>query len=108
MPTRTTIKVLEIKWKVSLLDADAFHRRFKEHAQGFALTDTKEIVLLDDDDLTLGVVIHELVHAYFDGVCTSSACLDLDQQEEVFAELFETHGITLIRQARRLYKELRA
>lgn len=104
---KITIKVLERKWKVTLLDPDDFHRRFKEDAKGFTLTDTKEIVFVDDEDFTLGVVIHELVHAYFDGICTASAFLTLDQQEESFAEMFETYGISLIKLARRLYRELK-
>jgi hypothetical protein len=76
-------------------------------AAGVTLPDSREIVF-HLDELNLGTVIHELVHAYYDGLCVSSAELTNDQVEEVFAELFAVHGPCIIKQARKLLRELRA
>lgn len=99
------VRILDRDWKFTVLSGDSFQRQFKEQADGFTFADTREVVL-NEDELSLDLVLHELTHVFFDSMCVSSAALDLNQQEEVFAVMNETYGAHMHRLARKIYREL--
>lgn len=100
------VKILGRPWKVSVLEGDKFLRRFKEEAAGFTLPDSMEIVI-HEDEFNLKTIRHELLHAYYDGLCVSSADLTHHQIEEIFCELIAEHGESILKQAKHLYKDLK-
>lgn len=99
------VDILGRRWNVSVLDADAFRKRFNEDLAGVTLTQTNEIVI-NREDLTLATVKHECWHGLLAGMCISAADLSLDQFEEVTAEVFAIHGDALSALASKLHKAL--
>jgi hypothetical protein len=102
------IKVLDTEWKVFLHEDEDFCNKFpeEEHDAAFMMPVAKE-VHFNEEELTLVVVKHELVHCFYDALCVEAAQLTLDQQEEVFCELIANHGDKILRLARILYRELK-
>lgn len=101
------IRVLGSKWKVHLLDEDAYVRIWGDDSVAQAHPETKELYF-NEEELTRYAVTHELVHACFTETCVSSANLTATQVEEVMCEMFALHGDKLMRLSRELYKDLKA
>lgn len=100
------IKVLDIDWKVHVVDEEAFKKRFDFEAQGVTLPTVYEIVFVDSD-LCLQVVTHELGHAYFSSLCVDTCSLRKNQLEEVLVEMFAIHGANIIKQSKSLFARLK-
>lgn len=101
------IDILGQTWKVLVLSMDNYERKSPpKGSAAYTCADMREIVF-DEGELCLNVVTHELVHAYFDSLCVGTAYLKNLQQEEVFAELFATHGDKIISQAKKLYTRIK-
>lgn len=99
------IDVLGRDWKISVLDADQFEKRFGSVDAGITTPETKEIVICADD-VFVTTIAHELTHAFYDSLCISSAHLKRDQIEEVFCELLAVHGETILKMAKGICKAL--
>lgn len=97
------IKIMGRIWKVDVLEGDAFHKKFEGDEAGVTIPSRQEI-FLNEDDLSLSLVVHELGHAYLDCCCVHAAELDKNQHEEVFCELLATYGEILFKQAREIFK----
>ncbi len=52
-------------------------------------------------------IVHELVHCYLSELCTSSAVLEVEELEEVFAELMAKFGKQLLTLADDLYSRVK-
>ena len=62
-------------------------------------------LFIHEEHVTIDIVTHELIHIFYLTQRIDSANLNLDQQEEIFAELFE-HGFDKFSKTRkRLYKK---
>lgn len=92
-------------WTIELHTEEDFNDK---HEGCTAITETTDrIINFHNGDLTLQTIIHELIHAYHAAGYTNSADLTLDQQEEIFAELFSEFGIQIIKDARKMRKILK-
>lgn len=99
------IKVLGNKWKVFLLEEDAYVSQHGDADAAHTSCDSKSIYF-NEGELKKEVVLHELGHAFFAETCTISASLNGEQTEEVFCELLGMHGIKMVNLSKKLYKAL--
>jgi hypothetical protein len=100
------LNILGHDWKIFTHEADDFCRKYDESDAAFTLPAEKEIHF-NLEELTLIVTKHELWHAFRAEMCTSSALLSAEQEEEVSAELFANNSDKILRIARHLYKEIK-
>ena len=100
------IKILDIKWKVVLLDEEEYIKQHGDDAAAHTSEAYREIVF-NEEELNLINVKHELWHAYRYSMCTHAAGLSALQEEEISAELFATRGDAMNRLARKVHKELK-
>lgn len=100
------VDILGQRWTITAVTPEAFIKRFGEECQGMTIPNSREVVV-NSDDLTIETVRHELWHAAYECLCVSTASLKKIQMEEVNCELFSLHGESLLKLARKLYKELR-
>jgi hypothetical protein len=100
------VNILGRSWKVSVIDGDAFLKRFGEALDGICMPELLEIVYCADD-LNLETVVHELVHGWYAGLCTGTTELSGEQMEEIFAEMFSRYGAQILKAGEALYKELK-
>lgn len=99
------LDVLGQKWKIFLLEEDKYiHDHGDSNAAHTNVYDRE--VYFNDEELSLVNVKHETFHMFRAALCTHSASLTVDQEEEVSAELFAQHGDYMNRLARKLFKEL--
>lgn len=101
------INILEAKWKVYIMDEEQYITEHSDADAAHTIPALNEIVF-NESELNLIVVKHELWHAWRASLCTTSADLTADQEEEISAELFSHHGDKINRMARTLYKELKS
>lgn len=92
-------------WKAYIVSHDKFMSLHGDDCEAITIIEDKKIVF-NDEDLSLHVVVHELVHAYFSYQYIDSSNLSVLQTEEIFAELFGHKGEELLRLAKKLHKEL--
>ena len=104
--SRCRLKILDRSWSIGVLTAHQFKLRFDQEDDGITLPETRQMYI-HEEALNLATIKHELIHAYYDGLCLSSAMLTTEQQEEVFAELLATYGSIIMSQARSILKELK-
>lgn len=100
------VQILGREWRVSLLEGDAFVRAYGKEDAGITLPDSMEIVF-HADELLLPTIRHELFHAAYAACCVTSASLKMEQQEEVFADIFAHHSPYLVKLANWLFQELK-
>lgn len=106
-PKRTTITVFGKVWKVIVLPRKQLNQMpgWKPRDHGETDPDTREIHLCLES-LNEELVIHELVHVYYDSICTGSANINQDDFEEISAEMFAKYGKDIIKLSDALLKEL--
>jgi hypothetical protein len=95
------------RWTVKLYDEDTFASKYGDETAAFVVT-SERTMHFQDSDLSLNTIIHELWHAHFHECNIGSAYLKPAQVEEVSAELIAECGISLIKMARALRRELRS
>jgi hypothetical protein len=100
------IQIQGVTWKCIVFENEEFVKRLGEGIVGLCDHARKQI-FFTEDDLDLETVVHEMVHAYYSQLCTSSANLTHDQIEEIFCEMFAKHGALILRQSRNILKKLR-
>lgn len=98
--------ILGQKWKAYLHEEEKYIRNHGDDTEAYTWPKEKEIHF-NEEEFCLRVVTHELVHAFYSETCTTAACLDAAQVEEVLAEMFGYHGDKILRLARKLYKALK-
>jgi len=92
------VKILGHQWIVHFHKEKDYRKAFGDDSLGICETLDKEIHLRIKK-LKAEVVVHELVHAYMEELCTTPAGLEPGQGEEVAADLFAKYGRTLLSQS---------
>lgn len=100
------INILESIWNISILDEEKYILDHSDTDAAHTIPSLNEVVF-NEAELNLIVVKHELWHAWRASLCTTSANLTADQEEEISAELFSHHGDKINRMARKLYRILK-
>lgn len=100
------LNILGQDWKIHLHSDEDFCSKYGEADAAFVLPSIRE-AHFNDDEISLLVIKHEVWHIFRAALCTSSASLTSDQEEEISAELFGTHGDHMLRMSRNLYKALK-
>lgn len=100
------VDIFETKWTVYLLSEEKYIADWSDSDAAHTIPSTHEIYF-NEGELSRDTVVHELVHAFYAELCTSSASLTGDQVEEVMADLFGKHGDKILRLGRKLFKELK-
>lgn len=78
-----------------------------EDLAGLCIPKTKRI-LIHVDSVDYGVIVHELFHAYVSDLhLDDTNDMSLWDIEEIFASLFAAKGEKIIKQAKRLTKDLK-
>lgn len=99
------IGVLGKSWELFVLNDDTFAHMYGEDLAAITRPDVRQLVFASSE-LNLGNVTHELCHAYYASLCTAAASLTLNQQEEVFCEMFAEHGSAILKTSKLLLKAL--
>jgi hypothetical protein len=93
--------ILGHSWTVYYCTEGFFKKKYGKECLGVTETDDKQIYLRVKK-LKSEVVIHELVHAYMEELCTTPAGLAPEQVEEVAADLFGKYGAKILRQSQQI------
>lgn len=88
------------------MDTEAFKKRFEDELAGITLFPTREIVI-NEAELSMATVAHEVWHAALEGLCFSAAEVTLHQLEEITCELFALQAPALTKLSRKVYQQLR-
>lgn len=102
-----SFEVLGRKWKIVVCSEEEYA---KENRPGtVAITDAESrcIKVLGQANVSYSTVAHELVHAFIAELCLSSADLDNDNLEEIFAELFANRAEEMVKIGKRMFKKLK-
>lgn len=91
------ITILGHPWTVLYCTDKHFKKEHGPDILGACELEDKEI-WLRVKKLKPEVITHELVHAYFEEICTTPAGLDTDQLEEIAADLFAKYGRRILEQ----------
>lgn len=98
------ITVKGTRWKYTVLPEQLFLETLGENA-GITNPNDKTMTF-NQQGLTWGICRHELLHAYLFSAPIGSAELTGDQVEEVCAELLDTDGLQIFKQASKMYLTL--
>jgi hypothetical protein len=97
--------ILDKTWTIRLLKKRKYNR--KNGADSVAVTKIhKRVIDLGPNGRDLETIVHELLHGFLAELCTHSADLTVDAQEEIFAELMAKHGRTLLDLADDLHRKV--
>jgi hypothetical protein len=99
------LKVSNKYWKIKLFTPEEFADKLGSSGENAAaLTDLdKRTVYFITTELTEGHVRHELFHVYFSLSFVNSANLDMNQTEEVAAEIMAMYGEEYIANSRKVF-----
>lgn len=99
------IEILGQKWKVFLHEEEYYVKVYGDNDSGHTTESIKEIHI-NNSELNLETIVHELVHAFYASLCIRSAHVDVEQQEEILCEMFALHGSKILKLGKDLYKEM--
>lgn len=89
-------RVIGKPWELRCVGKKAYEAK-KARANSVAMTYYhKRKIVLSPSGTDLESIIHELTHAYLYELCTHSADLDVDAQNEIFCELMAKRGRELL------------
>lgn len=100
------LRVIHKTWEARLL----VHKKYKKKygTDSCAITEMdKRRILFSNKFIDLETIVHELTHAYLHELCIARADIDATALEEVYCELMAKFGNTLLRQAKRVFKQLK-
>jgi hypothetical protein len=102
------IKVNGDAWLVQVVTSKQMNKIAGEKdVAGFADYTTKTISI-EENSLTYEVIAHELHHAYyFDLHMDETERMAMSDIREIFADQFAAKGKRMVRQAEKIYRELR-
>lgn len=100
------LKIFDSEWKIYLFSEEKYVTEWSDADAAHTIPSTHEIYF-NEEELDRETVIHELTHAFYAELCTSSASLTGDQVEEVMCDLVGKHGDKILRLGRKLFKELK-
>jgi hypothetical protein len=84
-----------IEWTVYAHSTASYKRRHGSDSHAITYTKDREI-FFNKDTLAPDYVRHELLHAFVASSSTNSSSLDVDQMEELCAEIIGEHGVELM------------
>lgn len=84
-------KIKGIEWKFYAQSPATYNRRHGKDSHAITYTKDREI-FFNISSLAPDYVRHEIFHAYVASCSTNSADLNIDQMEELCAELYGEHG----------------
>lgn len=93
------------RWKVHLLDEKKYIRKWGDDSAALTAHTTYNMYF-NEAELSLEVVLHEYFHAAMASMCITAAKLKPHQVEEVAADVFAQHGKSILKQGKKLYKEM--
>ena len=100
------LKIKDIEWTFAVLPDKEYTAEHGKDSNGITMK-YKQVVHFKESALTLGLVAHELFHAYSASCCISSTNdLSQDDMEEVGAEIAEFHLDDMIRYRDKIYERL--
>ena len=100
------VQISNDTWKMIILETEEFEKRIGQDIAGLTDTQRKQI-FFSEEDFNKELVVHELCHAYYSGLCLEATTLSNEQIEEVFCEMFAKHGSKILKQASQIYKKLK-
>lgn len=102
------ISINEFIWTVKVVNSKTLGKSVEGECLGACLSDKKQILILEDS-INYEVVAHEIFHAYFSYLHIKGVDdLNVDQIEEICAELFVVHGALINKKAKQIIKQLKA
>lgn len=106
---RIKIHVLGEPWQIHLYDHIEFNKseKVKDNSVYGDCIASKRLIRVTNKELSVGTLVHELVHAYWFYVCIPSGELDEHQTEEAFASMFERFYEPIVKTAKTSYRRLR-
>jgi predicted metallopeptidase len=99
------IFILGQPWKVKVINGELFNKTYGSELAGVTDLTAREIVI-HASDFNVEVIVHELVHAYYAGMCVGSASLRAHQVEECFCDLFAKYHKEILYNAHEIIKAL--
>lgn len=103
---RVRFDVMGKKWRAFVLTTRDYRKKCGKDSVAITRIDKRRIYL-SPEGVNKETIIHELVHAYLEELCTSSTNMDAEDLEEVFAELVAKRGRELLDLGRYLYTRLK-
>lgn len=103
--TQFKFTVLGKNWTLRLMKRKKYAKKNGEDTMAMTYRHKRRIDL-SPYGRDFETIAHELTHAYLTELCTSSADLSPDAQEEVFCELMAKHGSVLLQTAQALYDKI--
>lgn len=102
-----SIRVLGKPWKLRLFTRKKFNKKHDKFC--VAITNiNKRRIDFSPDGVDKETIVHELVHAYLGEFCLYSTDLDVDNLEEIFAEMMAKRGQEILDKSASLLKKLRS
>ena len=93
-----TLTIKDKTWVFKLLNSSSYLKKHGDDSDAITMPTEKE-VHFDKASLTIGVILHELMHVYVDESNTESARLTPDQVEELACTIVQEHYIDIIKYA---------
>lgn len=97
------LKIKGKQWKMKLVSDRDYVKQHGDDSAGITFPGKKE-VHFNEKVFTLGTILHELAHCYFDSCNNSTSDLTPDQVEEVFCEIIANYTESMQLSAVLLYK----
>ncbi len=101
-------KINGSKWTIAILTSEEMkeHREDGEDLAGLAIPDDK-VIYIEEDHVNYKTIVHELVHAYISDLhLDDTNDLKNEDFEEIVCSMFSDKGEKIIKQAKKLTKEL--
>lgn len=106
------LRIKDLEWHYRVLSESEFRADHTDDASAICVPDQNDKHLpphhidFKEDTLGIGVVRHELFHAYFASCCTFSTDMKQGDAEEIAAEILEHHWDRMHEQAIEMYNNL--
>lgn len=105
--TQFKFQVLGKSWTLRLMKRKKYAK--KNGKDSLAITYIhKRRIDLSPKGRDLETIVHEITHAFFTELCTSSAELTRDALEEIFCEIMSKHGATILETGAALHRAIEA
>jgi hypothetical protein len=103
MPDNFPMKALVLKrvlirgemWQIRVIPDEHFFEKYGSKCAGITLLD-KKVIDVPVQEVNFVTILHEIFHAYAAYLHLSSANIEGDQAEEIFAELVSSYAIQMI------------
>jgi len=101
-----SITIMGQKWKYRLMADDKYMAEHGDDSEAITVS-AKRLMDFRESAIKMGVVRHEVRHAFTNELCLDSADLTASQMEEIQCTLDQTRWESLDRAAKRIFKNLK-